>query len=235
MLKSLEHVRFVLMLGKRAKYFNSNSIMTVSIPNLNRSFSDPRDIQGLAHFLEHMVFMGTRKYPSENAFDQYIKRCAGFNNAETDFEVTSYYIEVSEKCLAGALDRFSQLFKDPLMLIESMRREREAVDSEFRSKMQGDDVRKEQMFASMGHPDHPCSTFSWGNLKTLRDSVPDDELYSRVHAFQKRHYSAHRMYVCIQAQYSLDVIQVETIESSQILIAFTVTLKIKFVSCRIYC
>lgn len=153
--------------------------------------------------------MGSHKYPSENGFDQYIKRCAGFNNAETDFEDTSYYIEVSEKCLSGALDRFSNLIKDPVMLKESMRREREAVDSEFRSKMQGDEVRKEQLFASMGNPDHPCSTFSWGNLKTLRDAITDDELYSRVHAFRKQHYSAHRMFVCIQAQYSLDVIQVK--------------------------
>lgn len=152
--------------------------------------------------------MGSKKYPNENAFDQFIKRCSGFNNAETDFEHTSYYIEVSEKCLPGALDRFSHLLKNPLLLKDTMKREREAVDSEFRSKMQGDEVRKEQLFASMGNPDHPCSTFSWGNLKTLRDSVTDDELHNRVNEFRKRHYSAHRMYVCIQAQYSLDVIQV---------------------------
>ncbi|KAG4065796.1 hypothetical protein HA402_012474 [Bradysia odoriphaga] len=171
------------------------------------SFSDPRDIQGMAHFLEHMVFMGTSKYPHENEFDQYIKRCAGFNNAETDSEDTSYYIEVADKCLPGALDRFSQFFKDPLLLKEAMRRERQAVDSEFQLKMQGDDVRKEQLLASMGNPDHPCSLFSWGNFRTLRDNISDDELHSRVHAFRKRHYSANRMFVCIQAQYSLDVIQ----------------------------
>lgn len=116
---------------------------------------------------------------------------------------------MSEKCLDGALDRFSHLFKDPLMRKESMRREREAVDSEFRSKMQGDDVRREQLFSALGNPEHPCSIFSWGNLKTLRDNVTDDELYSRVHEFRKRHYSSHRMFVCIQARYSLDVIQVD--------------------------
>lgn len=174
--------------------------------------------------------MGSHKYPSENEFDQYIKRCAGFNNAETDFEDTSYYIEVSEKCLSGALDRFSHLFKDPLMSKESMRREREAVDSEFRSKMQGDDVRKEQLLASMGNAEHPCSTFSWGNLKTLRDSVSDDELYQRLHAFQKRHYSAHRMYVCIQAQYSLDVIQVRTFRRNNRICDYATTKTISFQS-----
>ncbi|KAL3267868.1 hypothetical protein HHI36_007009 [Cryptolaemus montrouzieri] len=37
------------------------------------SFSDPKDIPGLAHFLEHMVFMGSEKYPGENDFDSFIK------------------------------------------------------------------------------------------------------------------------------------------------------------------
>lgn len=36
------------------------------------SFSDPPDVQGLAHFLEHMIFMGSEKYPKENEFDSYI-------------------------------------------------------------------------------------------------------------------------------------------------------------------
>ena len=37
------------------------------------SFSDPVDIPGLAHFVEHMVFMGSEKYPQENGFDEFIK------------------------------------------------------------------------------------------------------------------------------------------------------------------
>jgi len=37
------------------------------------SFSDPSDLPGLAHFLEHMVFMGSSKYPEENAFDEFLK------------------------------------------------------------------------------------------------------------------------------------------------------------------
>ena len=37
------------------------------------SFSDPSDIPGLAHFLEHMAFMGSHKFPQENAFDEFLK------------------------------------------------------------------------------------------------------------------------------------------------------------------
>lgn len=37
------------------------------------SFSDIKEIPGLAHFLEHMVFMGSEKFPQENDFDSFIK------------------------------------------------------------------------------------------------------------------------------------------------------------------
>ncbi|KAG9333933.1 hypothetical protein JZ751_009396 [Albula glossodonta] len=41
------------------------------------SFSDPGDLPGLAHFLEHMVFMGSEKYPAENGFDAFLKKHGG--------------------------------------------------------------------------------------------------------------------------------------------------------------
>jgi len=48
------------------------------------SFAEPTKYQGLAHFLEHMIFMGSEKYPEENIFDAHIKKCGGFSNANTD-------------------------------------------------------------------------------------------------------------------------------------------------------
>lgn len=41
------------------------------------SFSDPKDVPGMAHFLEHMVFMGSKKFPKENDFDAFIKKSGG--------------------------------------------------------------------------------------------------------------------------------------------------------------
>lgn len=171
------------------------------------SFSDPRDIQGLSHFLEHMIFMGSAKYPSENEFDQFIKKCGGSDNAHTNCEETQFYFEVGEEHLDGAFDRFANLFKHPLMLKEAMTRERDAVESEFTSQRQNDGVRQEQLFASMGQPDHPCSIFTWGNSRTLKDNIDDEQLYERVHEYRRRHYSAHRMYLCVQARLGLDVLQ----------------------------
>ena len=70
-----------------------------------------------------------------------------------------------------------------------------------------DGTRREQILGSLAPPDHPASKFLWGNLTTLRTNIDDDLLYKKVHEFQKRHYSAHRMTVAVQARLSLDTLE----------------------------
>ena len=68
---------------------------------------DPKPLWGVAHFLEHMLFMGTTKYPSENEYSEFIKNNGGNENAWTDLDNTNYQFEVSNEGFAGALDRFA--------------------------------------------------------------------------------------------------------------------------------
>ena len=69
------------------------------------SLSDPANIPGLAHFCEHMLFLGTEKYPKENEYSQFLSEHAGSSNAFTSGEHTNYYFDVSHEHLQGALDR----------------------------------------------------------------------------------------------------------------------------------
>ncbi|MCD7468465.1 hypothetical protein HAX54_006673 [Datura stramonium] len=69
------------------------------------SFSDPFDAQGLAHFLEHMLFMGSTDFPDENEYDSYLSKHGGCSNAYTETEHTCYHFEVKRDCLKGALRR----------------------------------------------------------------------------------------------------------------------------------
>ena len=61
--------------------------------------------------------------------------------------------------------------------------------------------RKDQLFSSFARQNHPASKFLWGNLVTLRDNVNEDKLYTDLHKFRERHYSAHRMTVAIQVSF----------------------------------
>ncbi|CAG8531276.1 2424_t:CDS:10 [Paraglomus occultum] len=71
------------------------------------SMIDPINLQGLAHFCEHLLFMGTEKYPKENEYQEYLSTHSGRSNAYTSLEHTNYYFEVGEKHFEGALDRYS--------------------------------------------------------------------------------------------------------------------------------
>lgn len=58
------------------------------------SMSDPPDLPGLAHFTEHMLFLGSLKYPDEASYDAHIEAHGGRRNASTGVEYTSYYFSV---------------------------------------------------------------------------------------------------------------------------------------------
>lgn len=98
------------------------------------------------------------------------------------------------------------------MLRDSICRERDAVESEFQTNINSFSSMQDQLFSSMGQEDHPCSLFTWGNLRTLKNNITDDELYEVLHEFQQRHYSAHRMYFAVQARMSLDELENLTVK-----------------------
>lgn len=125
----------------------------------------------------------------------------------TEVEYTAFYFEITEKGLEGALDRLANFFISPLMKKDSMNREREAVESEFQNRINDDGTRVDQLFSSLGTKHHPSSTFGWGNLKTLKENISDDDLYERAHLFRKKHYCANKMTLCIQSRLDLDELQ----------------------------
>lgn len=69
------------------------------------SMADPPDAPGLAHFLEHMLFMGSTKFPDENEYDKFLSQHGGSSNAYTDQEFTCYHFEIRNRCLRDSLER----------------------------------------------------------------------------------------------------------------------------------
>ena len=87
----------------------SAASMTVGVG----STSDPPYALGLAHFCEHMLFLGTEKYPDEGGYKKKIKEHGGMCNAYTTMDHTNYYFEVSNQMYEQILDMFSQFFISP--------------------------------------------------------------------------------------------------------------------------
>ncbi|PIN02720.1 Nardilysin [Handroanthus impetiginosus] len=135
------------------------------------SFADPYEAQGLAHFLEHMLFMGSTDFPDENEYDSFLSKHGGSSNAYTETEHTCYHFEVKREFLKGALTRFAQFFISPLVKADAMEREVLAVDSEFNQVLQSDSCRLQQLQCYTSAPGHPFNRFFWGNKKSLADAM----------------------------------------------------------------
>ena len=69
--------------------------------------SDPKELPGLAHFCEHMLFMGTEKYPCENEYLKYLSDHSGSSNAYTNSDHTNFFFDVAPDAFTGALDRYN--------------------------------------------------------------------------------------------------------------------------------
>ncbi|XP_070539954.1 insulin-degrading enzyme-like [Ptychodera flava] len=171
--------------------------------------SDPDNIPGLAHFCEHMLFLGTEKYPSENEYTQFLSEHGGFSNAFTGAEDTNYYFDVSHEHLKGALDRFAQFFLCPLFNEDAKGREVNAVESENHKNLKSDIWRLFQLDKATADPNHPYSKFGTGNKYTLETKPLEDGIDTRdeLLKYHSKFYSANLMGLCVVGRESLDELQ----------------------------
>ncbi|RTR34252.1 insulinase family protein [Shewanella atlantica] len=164
-------------------------------------FDDPVSRPGMAHFLEHMLFLGTEKFPQSGEYHAFINQHGGSNNAWTGTEQTNFFFCINSDVFEESLDRFSQFFISPLFSKELVDRERHAIESEFSLKLKDDIRRTYQVQKETVNPAHPFSKFSVGNLETLGgdESILREELIN----FYQSHYSANLMTLCLVAPSSL--------------------------------
>ncbi len=201
---SAQFRRFVLDNGLR--------VLLVSDPRFSKSaaslaidvgqIDDPRDTQGLAHFLEHMLFLGTDKYPEVGEYSRFIARNGGSQNAYTASDHTNYQFELRHDALPAALDRFAQFFIAPRFNPEFVSREVSAVHNEAMRHVQNDFRRVWAVQREIYDPASGESLFSTGNKDTLARATPQ-----AVRAFYERHYSADRMALAIAGRVSLDELE----------------------------
>jgi secreted Zn-dependent insulinase-like peptidase len=180
------HLKVLLVNDPQAERFSASLAVNVG------SFQDPRDQQGLAHFLEHMLFLGTEKYPEPGDYQSYVNTHGGSNNAYTSSDTTNYFFDIKPSAYEGALDRFAQFFTTPLFSEYLTQREKNAVDSEYKAKLKDESRRNNQAFKTLLNNNHPYSGFSVGNLDTLKDR-PENPLRQQLLSLYKEYYFSENM------------------------------------------
>ena len=191
---------------------NELKILLISDPTIHRAaaaasvgvgyLNDPQTRPGLAHFLEHMLFLGTQKYPDVDNFDRFLTLHDGESNAYTLDDQTNYHFQVSSDHLEGALDRFAQFFITPLFTPDLVTREIEAINSEFLDEANNDGTRIFHLESRHYQQDHPAGKFSTGNLHTLQ-TITSEEMQN----FYRSKYSSNQMNLVVMGKENLNTLQ----------------------------
>lgn len=163
------------------------------------SWDNPKDHPGLAHFLEHMLFLGTKKYPVESEYDHFINTHGGKFNAYTSSTQTSYMFSVDNAAFPESLDRFSSFFIEPLFNPSGVARELQAIDQEYARSLDNDDVRGNYVTKEIAVADHPFHQFQIGNSTTLSNTSQEV-----LKEWYRQHYSANLMHLVVTSPLPLE-------------------------------
>ncbi|WP_349571635.1 insulinase family protein [Azotobacter salinestris] len=160
------------------------------------SLHEPEAWPGLAHFLEHCLFLGSAGFAEVGAFAGYVHGCGGRYNARTLGLHSQYYLEMPARELAPALERFCDLLARPLLLPERLLAEREVLHAEYLARCQDGDSQLLGALAGLLDPAHPLAHFHAGARDSLEPQSP--AFLAELRAWHARYYRGGnlRLLVC---------------------------------------
>ena len=163
---------------KTLKLDNEIDVILISDPSAEKSAAalsvgvgllhDPMSQQGMAHYLEHMLFLGTDRYPDTKGYSDFMTKNGGAHNAYTWLDITNYMFKVNNDAYDEALDRFADFFKSPKLYPEYTDKEKNAVNAEWSMRREMDFFGQFKLARQM-MGSHPANRFLIGNIETLGD------------------------------------------------------------------
>src|SRR3989344_2617955 len=163
---------------------NGLTLITVSMPQMDSvttlvgvgagSRYETRNINGISHFLEHMFFKGSRKYPTAEIISNIVDGMGAINNAATDKEVTYYWIKSSAKNIGVASDMLSSMLSESLMAEEEIEREKGVIAEELRMYRDNPTRYIWDLYVKLQFGDQPLGWDIGGDEKTINSLKRDD-------------------------------------------------------------
>lgn len=171
------------------------------------SHDEPPAYPGLAHFLEHLLFLGSRNYSPDQGLMAFVQRHGGLVNASTQARHTDFVCELPAELLQPALMRLLDMLGQPLLELDAQVREREVLHAEYQARSQDADSRINHALGQALATGHRCGAFLAGDRSTL--VVESAEFQRALSAYHQRHYQAGRMCLTLvgpqPAEHLLDI------------------------------
>ncbi len=157
---------------------------------------------GLAHFLEHLFFLGTERFADDEKLMTFVQRHGGQVNASTRERTTDFFFELPPASFSQGLERLCDMLTNPRMLLADQLREREVLHAEFIAWSRDAASRQQTQRLQSLSPRHPLRGFHAGNRYSLR--VPDQAFQQALEQFFRQFYQAGQMTLCLAGPQSLE-------------------------------
>eukprot|EP00929_Paragymnodinium_shiwhaense_P050962 TRINITY_DN25656_c0_g1_i1.p1 TRINITY_DN25656_c0_g1~~TRINITY_DN25656_c0_g1_i1.p1 ORF type:complete len:1461 (-),score=472.19 TRINITY_DN25656_c0_g1_i1:324-4706(-) len=169
------------------------------------SFLDPEDALGVAHFCEHMLFLGSKQFPEPTGFKTFIAAKSGSSNANTAGDRTVFYMMTARSGWKQGLQRYADFFRAPLFTEKFVSKEVEAIVSEQQRNIKNTKRRIRFLMLAMASPTSPLSRFHTGDKQTLVEEPKEKgiDMVERLKEFYEQYYCPGRMRLVTYGKFSL--------------------------------
>lgn len=161
--------------------------------------------EGVAHFLEHMPFKGTKRFPDNQVLTEAVKSVGGEMNAATSRFYTSYYVDIPGQDFPLAAEVLGELLLNPLMRKEDLETERGVIESERVRKFEHGKALSDHDVDTLLFGNHPAVTWGIGSAASIEAITHAD-----IMAFWEEYYHAGNLHLVVGGTFAErpDVIEV---------------------------
>jgi len=187
---------------KRFTLKNGLKVVVSPMPNLESAtltvwvktgsrFEDART-NGISHFLEHMVFKGSKKRPTAKEIAEVVDSIGAETNAGTSKDWTNFYIKAHAGHLEKAFDVLSDMILNPILKEEEIEREKGVIIEELAMYEDTPMIRIGDIFEQLIFDKTPLGRDIGGTPNTVKNIMQDDFI-----RYRKRYYYAENMLLTV--------------------------------------
>lgn len=192
------------------KLKNGLTLITLNLPHLDSVTSlvaigagsrhETKNISGISHFLEHMFFKGSKKYPTAEMIASLVDGIGAINNAGTEKEWTDYWIKSDARHIEMSMDILSSMIKEPLFDAEEIEKEKGVIIEEIRMYHDMPSVYVEVLFEELLFGDQPLGWDIAGEEEIVKSLKREDFI-----KYMDSHYDPHNMALVFAGKLPKDI------------------------------
>jgi predicted Zn-dependent peptidase len=156
------------------------------------SINEKPEQAGLSHFIEHLVFKGTKNYPKSTEILENIENMGGYINAATSKEYTCFYIDIQKDGYIEAIKMLSDIVTNPLFPENEIIPERKVVIEEIQRHKDNPHSQLFEYFMSTIYKQSAYKNSIIGTEDVIAN-IPREEIMK----YFKQHYIPSRMVISV--------------------------------------